>query len=325
MSALALKGPHWVTARQHRRALWWSLGLATVAVAVLVASRMWSDGAVDALRTAGCPVNGSTSSCFQVQRDYIDDRWFARHLVEYTAMGMLVLPVLPVLLGAFVAGPMLARELESGTYRLAWTQSVSPARWLAAKLSAPAALTLAIVPLLSLVFYWSWSTGPADDFPTYWYEPTMFVSFGIVPVAHALLGLALGTAIGVLTRRTVVAMGAAALVIGAALAVLSRLRDGLWPVRTLTGTGLSAENHAWPLDRGMLTASGERVLWKDCFAAQPDTFQRCMTDRGGVTEFLDIHPTSHYWPLQFVETGICLALAALAAYAAFRVLRTRHP
>ncbi|MFH8627979.1 ABC transporter permease subunit [Streptomyces vietnamensis] len=322
MSALALKGPYWVTTRQHRRALWWSLALAAVAVAVLAASRWWSDSAVDALRAAGCTADNPDSSCFQAQRDYVDDQWFARHLVEYTAMGMLVLPIL---LGAFVAGPMLARELESGTYRLAWTQSVSPARWLAAKISVPAALVLAVVPLLSLVFYWSWSTGPVDDFPTYWYEPTMFVSFGIVPVAHALLGLALGTVVGVLARRTVVAMGVATVVIGVALAVLSRLRDGLWPIRTLTGDGLSAEGHAWPLGRGMLTASGERVLWEDCFAAQPNAVERCMTDRGGVTGFLDIHPASHYWPLQLVETGICLALAALAALAAFRVLRARHP
>ncbi|MFI1660535.1 ABC transporter permease subunit [Streptomyces sp. NPDC020472] len=322
MSTLTLKGPSWATARQHRRALWWALALAAVAVAVMVASRLWSDSAVDALRAAGCTTNDVDAPCFQAQRDYVDDRWFARHLVEYAAVGMLVLPVL---LGAFVAGPMLARELESGTYRLAWTQSVSPARWLAAKVSVPAALTLTVVPLLSLVFHWSWSTGPSNDFPTYWYEPTMFVSFGIVPVAHALLGLALGTAVGVLARRTVVAMGVAALVVGAALAVLSRLRDDLWPIRTLTGTGLSAENHAWPLDRGMLTASGERVLWKDCFATQPDTAQQCMTERGGVIGFLDIHPASHYWPLQLVETGICLALAALATHAAFRVLRARLP
>ncbi|MFF0477313.1 hypothetical protein [Streptomyces sp. NPDC004284] len=322
MSTLALKGPQWVTFRQHRRALWWSLALAACAMAVLVASRWWSDGAVDALRAAGCPADEPTSSCFQLQNDYIDDRWFARHLVEYTALAMLVLPAL---LGAFVAGPMLAREMESGTYKLAWTQSVSPARWLAAKVAVPVALTLTVVPLLSLVFHWSWSTGPADDFPTYWYEPTVFVSFGIVPVAHALLGLALGTAVGILVRRTVVAMGLAAVVIGAALAVLSRLREDLWPVQTLTGAGLSAENHAWPLDRGMLTASGERVLRQDCFTAQPDTVERCMTDRGGVTGFLDVHPASHYWPLQLVETGICLALAALAVLAAFRVLRARHP
>ncbi|MGW4722531.1 hypothetical protein [Streptomyces sp. NPDC004291] len=322
MTALALKGPYWVTSRQHRRALWTALALAGAAVAVLITSRLWSDSAAETLRATGCAYDSLDSSCFQHARDYADDQWLARHLVEYAALGMLLLPVL---LGAFVAGPVLARELETGTYRLAWTQSVSPARWLAAKIAVPAALTLTAVPLLSLVFYWSWSTGPSHTFPTHWHEPTMFVSFGIVPTAHALLGLGLGTAVGVLVRRTVIAMGVTALFTGAAVALLSHLRDGLWPLRTLTGSGLSLDGEVWRLDSGMLTSSGERLLWEDCQVARPENVRQCMTDRGGVIEFIDIHPASHYWPLQLVESGILLALAALAAYAAFRVLRARHP
>ncbi|WP_223831051.1 hypothetical protein [Streptomyces venezuelae] len=322
MTTLALKGTQWVTVRQHRRALWPALALAALAVAVLVTSRLWADSAAEALRAAGCTVDSVDPSCLQPAGDHIDDRWFARHLVEYTAMGMLVLPGV---LAAFVAGPMVARELESGTYKLAWTQSVSPARWLAAKLAVPAALTLTVVPLLSLVFHWSWSTGPAEDFPTYWYEPTMFVSFGVVPVAHALLGLALGAAVGLLVRRTVPAMGVAALVTGTALAVLAGLRADLWPVRTLTGTGIDPGGQAWRLDQGMLTAAGERLYWNGCTVVQPQNPRLCMTDRGGVTDFVDIHPAAHYWPLQLVETGICLTLTALATLVAFRVLRSRHP
>ncbi|MEU3687869.1 ABC transporter permease [Streptomyces narbonensis] len=321
MTALALKGPHWVTVRQHRRALWWSLVLVAAAVAVLVTSRVWSDSAVDALRSAGCTVDSPDRSCFQSARDYTDDQWIARDLVRYASLGMLVLPGL---LGAFVAGPMIARELESGTYKLAWTQSISPARWLAAKVTVPAALALTLVPLLSLTFHWSWSTGPANDFPTYWYEPWVFVSFGVVPVAHALLGLALGAVTGLLVRRTVVAMAVAALITGTALAVLAWLRDGLWPIRTLTGHGLSPKGEVWQVDRGMLTASGERISWDGC-VTQPQNAARCMADRGGVVDFIDVHPASHYWPIQLVETGICLALAALAVFAAFRVLRARHP
>ncbi|MCZ7459444.1 hypothetical protein [Streptomyces sp. WMMC940] len=44
----------------------------------------------------------------------------------------------------------------------------------------------------------------------------------------------------------------------------------------------------------------------------------------GVTDFARTHPPSHFWPIQLVETGIVLALAAVATYAAFRVLRRRH-
>ncbi|MER6099341.1 hypothetical protein ABT154_26525 [Streptomyces sp. NPDC001728] len=321
MSALALRGPYWVTIRQHRRSLWVALALAALAVATLITSRLWSDSATEALRAAGCTY-GDDRSCYDPVLVYTADQWFARHLVEYTALGMLVLPGL---LGAFLAGPLIARELESGTYRLAWTQSVSPARWLAAKLAVPAALVVTVVPLLGLVFHWSWSTGPARDFPTYWYEPTMFASYGTVPVTNALLGLALGTAVGLLVRRTVLAMGVAALVTGVAVAALAWLRPGLWPADTLTGRELSLRvSDAWVLSNGMITSSGERVGWEYC-SISAETERACMIGRGGVTDYADFHPSSHFWPLQLVESGIALALATLVLLVTFRVLRTRHP
>lgn len=322
MSALTLKGTYWVTVRQHRRAVRVALALTAVAVLAMVASRLWSDSAAETLRAAGCTVGSLDQSCFQPARDYLDDQWAARHLVEYAAIGMLILPGL---VGAFLAGPMLARELESGTYRLAWTQSVAPARWLAAKLAVTAALVVAIVPLLSLVFSWTWQTGPAHDYPTYWYDPIVFASHGIVPLAHTLLGLAVGAAVGLLVRRTVVAMSITVLVTGVALAVLTWVRPGLWPVETLTGRELSLRvSDAWVLENGMITDSGERVGWDVCFAT-PEDARACEIGRGGVADFADFHPSSHFWPIQLVETGIVLALAALALLAAFRILRARHP
>jgi hypothetical protein len=52
--------------------------------------------------------------------------------------------VLPVLLGAFAGGPLLSRELDSGTFRFAWTQGAGRTRWALATLLVPAiALTAA--------------------------------------------------------------------------------------------------------------------------------------------------------------------------------------
>jgi len=49
------------------------------------------------------------------------------------ALGLVVL-VVPALIGVFWGAPLIARELETGTFRLAWTQSVTRTRWLAVKL-----------------------------------------------------------------------------------------------------------------------------------------------------------------------------------------------
>jgi hypothetical protein len=46
--------------------------------------------------------------------------------------------LLPVVLGVLVGAPLLAREFEQGTHRLAWTQSVTRGRWLAARLAVAA-------------------------------------------------------------------------------------------------------------------------------------------------------------------------------------------
>lgn len=42
---------------------------------------------------------------------------------------------IPALLGMFWGAPLVAREFESGTYRLAWTQSVTRRRWLSVRVA----------------------------------------------------------------------------------------------------------------------------------------------------------------------------------------------
>ena len=40
----------------------------------------------------------------------------------------------PAVVGVFWGAPMVARELEAGTHRLVWNQSITRTRWLATKL-----------------------------------------------------------------------------------------------------------------------------------------------------------------------------------------------
>src|SRR5579859_6652911 len=43
--------------------------------------------------------------------------------------------ILPILLGVLVGAPLVARELEQGTHRLLWLQSITRVRWLAVTLA----------------------------------------------------------------------------------------------------------------------------------------------------------------------------------------------
>src|SRR5689334_3151653 len=62
--------------------------------------------------------------------------------------GIAVLALAPALLGVFWGAPLVARELESGTYRLDWNQSATRGRWLATKLVVTVAATAVAVRAL---------------------------------------------------------------------------------------------------------------------------------------------------------------------------------
>jgi len=114
------------------------------------------------------------------------------------------LVVVPALIGAFWGAPLLAREFENGTHRLAWTQSVTRTRWLAAKLGVVGLASVAVTGLLSLLVTW-WSS-PIDRAHQNRFGSGMFGERNITPLGYAAFGFALGVVAGLLIRRTLPAM-----------------------------------------------------------------------------------------------------------------------
>ena len=115
-----------------------------------------------------------------------------------------LLLVLPVLFGMFWGAPLVARELETGTFRMAWTQSVTRKRWLAVKLGVGALTSMALAGLLSLLLTWWFS--PIDRVQLNPLDPSVFGVRGIAPVGYAAFAFMLGVTAGTLLRRTVPAM-----------------------------------------------------------------------------------------------------------------------
>jgi hypothetical protein len=140
-----------------------------------------------------------------------------------TGLGVLVI-VVPALIGMFWGAPLVAREMEAGTFRLAWSQSVTRTRWLAAKLGVVGLAGMAVAGLLSLMVTW-WAS-PVDQV-----RMNAFGTFdqrGIVPVGYAAFAFTLGVTAGVLIRRLLPAMTAAlAVFITARLSFIHWLRPHL--------------------------------------------------------------------------------------------------
>lgn len=322
MSALAPRGPIGVTVRLHRVALWTGVALLTAAAGLLLYQRFRAADLAGAFPATGCSVNVTTRACGGTVRAYLDAEMDLQSWFAYAGLAPLILPGA---VGALVAGPMIAREFEAGTYRLAWTQSVTPARWLASKLVVPLAYSVTAVSAFIGLYRWAWHTGPTENYDhrATWSDPTQYIALGPVVLAYTVLGIALGAVAGLLLRRTVLAMSVTFLAVGAVtLAFVARLRAHLWPVLTDTSP-IDAGRHSWVLEDGVITPSGQRIPREEC-VADGWSDSPCMELHTGATRYVDYHPASHFWPLQLVETGIILLLAAAAAYAAFRVLRRLH-
>jgi hypothetical protein len=262
-----------------------------------------------------------------------------------------IVTIAPALIGLFFGAPLVARELETGTFRLAWTQSVTRRRWLAVKLGLIGLASMAVGGLLTWMVDW-WAS-PLDAANKSRFNPGPFAWHGVAPIAYAAFAFTLGATAGVLLRRTVPAMAATlAGFVAARLAVENWIRPNLAPPHhkylSLVSTGhfgilsLDASTGAtsltppqviipndWVLSTAIRDKSGHALTAQRLLHACPAYGQIPQTGPPPPAEFRSIHdacitklaalfhtvvtyqPGSRFWPFQWAEMGIFLA-AALA-------------
>lgn len=152
---------------------------------------------------------------------------------------------LALFLGLVVGAPMVGRELEQGTYRFIWGQSISRRRWLTARVAVALTQVVLAVAVLHTIVNWVAGHGPVARGGAL--ASPYFLGHGLIPYALAAFAVAVGIAAGAVTRRTLPAVGAAlvAYVAGVALADASRARlahawgDGeFWSVQLAVGGAL---------------------------------------------------------------------------------------
>ncbi|ELS54240.1 hypothetical protein [Streptomyces viridochromogenes] len=317
-AAAPARGPRgllWAMLRLHRSALWFWVMLVAVGVGTLLwAYGPGADAAWAEYRRVGCGGTAADLGCdFTVPA-------YSRYDTA-VGIGAGILGLVPFLAAAWAGGALIGRELESGTAQLAWTQSVTPARWLAAKLAVPAALLTAGSLVLTLLHRLLWSSDGALRMAMSsraWHHGITFQANGTLATAYALLGLAVGVLVGLLQRRALPGLAIATAAQMALMAVTVALRPHLWPVETLTNKDEYPPFIGMVVGDGALTSTGARVEDPICVDNA-----KCLAEHDIVGFYRDYHPSSHFWPLQLVETGIVLAVAGLAVLAAFRLLNRR--
>jgi hypothetical protein len=282
-------------------------------------------------------------------------------------LSVLVILAAPAILGIFWGAPLIARELETGTCRLAWNQSISRTRWLTAKLALVGVAAMAVAEAFSLLQAW-WAApigkavglgGSASIITEGRFGTFVFPTHGITPLGYAAFAFVLGVTAGLLIRRAIPAMA-----VTLAIFAVVQLATPLWirphlipPDRTiasigatgtsvngvsfiggtaprstivLTATAVPGHPGAWITSSAAVTAAGQPVSTfpKACKSAIASlqsggsrALDKCLTSHG-IRVAVSYQPVSHYWPLQFAETGLFLALAlALAWYCFWRLNR----
>jgi hypothetical protein len=310
----------WLAWRQHRSQLLFGLVfLAVICAALLltgfgIASTFRSSGLAQCLATPnqGC---GGLQELFNQRYSNL----------QFTIPLFLVLPAL---IGIFWGAPLVAREVEQGTHRLAWTQSVGRLRWAITKIGFLSLATVVAAGLLSFVLSW-WSrpfvTASNNQFGT-----GIFDLRGIVPLAYALFSLAIGVAVGTLIRRTVPAMAASLGVFAAVRLSVDLLRphfaspltityplagfnprDGLgdWVLSTKTvdAAGHFLSNGAG-FDLGALGSRCPGLIPSNGSFPDKSMVEAC-AQRLGLQVQSVYQPGSRYWTFQGIEAAIFVALA----------------
>ena len=309
----------WVTWRQHRSQLVGAAGLLVTLAAAAFATRIPIQAAFHRESLSACLPPATRAGC-----DIIVPHFEAEFGGLVTALRTLA--VLPVLAGLFVGAPLLARELELGTYRFAWTQGVTRRRWLLSKTALLAAGTLLAGAVASVVVMW-WRS-PYDTLEGR-IGPSSFDIEGLVVPAYALYALGLGVLAGLVFRRTVAAMTATLVAFGATrFLVIEFMRPHfLTPLhRVVLATDTGRSPGDWVLSDTLVDGGGRQitagreelaVLHAQQARIDPHTYIVTL----GWKRLISYQPASRFWTFQLLEAGLFVALTALVVLAMVWLVR----
>jgi ABC-2 family transporter protein len=307
----------WVAWRQHRATLI-SVPAVLAAFAVfLVVFGLKAHHDYAALVHCSLNQGQQTQACAKAFGNFNSDDWPLANICA------ILMQLGPALIGAFAGAPLLARELETGTFRFAWTQGVGRERLAIAKLALVGVTLAVLAGAFGALFSWFFQ-------PFLWTEQlnrlteTVFDATGLAFPAFTLVAFAIGAFLGMLLRRVIPAMAAT-------LGVFLALRLGAWalhgqyPVTVVTSNPDQLNAYGTPSLPGFpwvlstwYTGPGGKPVGQSAARQLVIRYQNNPHPTVSLTKTLAEHgyvewnryiPLSRYWPMQFIEAGWLLVLA----------------
>jgi hypothetical protein len=315
----------WVTWRQHRAALLFGLG---ILVALCLFLFVTGHGIWHEFRASGAQqcIDSNTPDCEGITSAFTN---------RYNGYQLLIplFLLLPALLGVFWGAPLVAREVEHGTHRLAWTQAITRRRWIVTKCTILLGSAVAGAAIFTYVLAW-WSR-PFVSSGSGAFQPGIFDLRGFVPLAYALFAVALGLAAGTIMQRMVSAMGITLVGYAGVRAAITLFARQHFAAAKHIAYGFPFEAaptpklgpNAWEIATKTVDAAGH-FLGRGITLNLATLAQRCpdlgtaggaLPGRGRVRACAQhiglqiqsmYQPGSRYWSFQAIESAIFVALAA---------------
>jgi hypothetical protein len=264
---------------------------------------------------------------------------------------VIALRLFPLVIGAFVGAPLIAREMESGTYRFAWTQGVGRTRLLLVTLAMLALIVTLVAVALGLLLG-GWYVHPYavinPGVGSQW-QAGLFTTTWWMTAVWTLFALTLGTFVGALVRRTVGAIAATTVIVGGVLVGVSQILPRILDLGAVTSSrilisdfpigtiNLDGTRGVGPvgsyLARGWFTGPGGKALAAHMANKVRNHAVSLYETKSGynnshaATRWLALHhytywlayqPANHFWILQAVVGVVVLALTALLGLGAVK-------
>jgi hypothetical protein len=292
----------WVTWRQHRTQAVICAGLLCVIAILAVAIGLWMRSTFNADGLGGCLAGSGGAGCAATISSFIH-KFNGGATMPLT----LLMFVIPGFLGAAIGAPLLGQELERGTWRLAWSQTVPRTRWLVTQLALVTGGLVVFGTAVTVLM--TWSRAPLDRISIR-LQPPPFNFEGLSLTASLLCAFGLAVLAGLLLRNTIGAMAAGYFA---------------WEVPFLVVTLLNGPLH-------ILTATARFPCVLGCLGASTNSVPPVTGNLGDLV--LDVThsgnqivvsylPASRFWTLQLIEGGLYLTIAAAALGTAVWLLHRR--
>ena len=192
----------WVSWRQHRSQAITCLGLLGILAvfAITVSSSMRTafshDRSPGASRKPRQPAPGRVrSAAFMNSFNTVVNIGFWALLLAF-----------PGLIGVVIGAPLIASELEYGTWQLAWAQTIPRTRWLVTKLAIVTGGLVILGAAMTAII--TWYRQPMDRLTGHFIN-NVYDFEGLALTAYILLAFGLAVLAGLLIRRSIPAMAAA--------------------------------------------------------------------------------------------------------------------